>query len=35
VFGGNGDFLVAGELSGEEQQSRAAIAGRVTVQFGF
>ncbi|WP_324750894.1 autotransporter domain-containing protein [Sphingomonas sp. LY54] len=35
VLGGNGDFLVGAELSGEEQQSRAAIAGRVTLQFGF
>jgi hypothetical protein len=35
LAGGNGDFSLGGELGAEEQQGRAAVSGRITLQFGF
>jgi uncharacterized protein with beta-barrel porin domain len=35
VIGGSSDFSLGGEIGAEEQQGRAAVAGRISLQFGF
>lgn len=35
LLGGNDDFQIGGEFGAEEQQGRAALAGRATLQVGF
>ena len=35
LLGGNDDFQIGGEFGAEEQQGRAALAGRATLQVGL